>query len=180
MSADDSLARHCEWAAKIVATWPAWKQNALRWYGTPTHLPDQRREPVENTKEKGIAMSMKTKPEPGPLVCKQCGKHESEPFDCCDVCVCGGTFQYVQYGWLCSVEGDRFEPMDYGEMHIPGIKETMETSLLRRGARMAAFDSKADAEEALRRSADAMKRDGGTAFQRATFCLVRIITRDKR
>lgn len=123
----------------------------------------------------------KSKPEPGPLVCSQCGDHESSPFDEeGDGCQCGGTFKSVQYGWLCSVDNDRFEPMDYGEEHIEGIEEPSPTHLLRRGARMAAFESKLDAEEALKKTAKEMKVSGSDAFQRAVFCLVRIIGRDRR
>lgn len=161
----ERFAAHCEWAASVVATWPAWKRNCLSWWSD------------NKTETEG---SVKTRPEPGPLVCIQCGRHETEPFDVGDACVCGGQFQSVQYGWLCSVGGDRFEPMDYGEQFIEGVDEPMETSLLRRGARMAAFDSKSDAEEALRRSSNAMRATGSDVFQRATFCLVRIISREKR
>ncbi len=125
-------------------------------------------------------MGYKTKQEPGPLVCIQCGIHADEPYDIGDVCRCGGQYQGVQYGWLCSVENDRFEPMDYGEQHMEGIDEPTPSLLLRRGARMAAFDSKAEAEEALRLSAQAMKATGCDVFNRATFCLVRIISRERR
>jgi len=125
-------------------------------------------------------MPLKTKPEPGPLVCLQCGIHANAPYDVGDVCRCGGSFQAVYYGWLCSVDNDRFEPMDYGEEHIDGLDEPTPSILLRRGARMAAFESKDAAEEALKASNRAMKEMGSDALQRGVFCLVRIIGRDKR
>ena len=28
---------HCEWAAGVVAKWPAWKRCSLAWWASPTH-----------------------------------------------------------------------------------------------------------------------------------------------
>ena len=165
MSEPRDLADHCEEAERIVSSWPEWKRNCLTFWSDDS---------------KGSHMKFKTKPEPGPFVCAQCGRHESEPVGIGDACYCGGSFAAVQYGWLCSVDNDRFEPMDYGEIHIEGVDEPSQTSLLRRGARMAAFDSKEIAMEALQKTGKWMRANGSDAFQRAVFCLVRIIARDPR
>lgn len=46
MSPSERLAAHCEYAAKVVGTWPAWKRNILRHSSSPTTA---RREPVDNS-----------------------------------------------------------------------------------------------------------------------------------
>lgn len=47
--AAERLAKHCEDAAAIVATWPEWKRNILRHSGEPTN--SEPRRPIDNASD---------------------------------------------------------------------------------------------------------------------------------